>query len=127
MSKNNHWFDNENLLKMTSFFSFFFISCRKIEFFGQNLFFTDFVSQDLPFCQKSDFYIKNSIFIDFYRKLPILEGPLTLGPLIWPPYEPALSQKKFKRVRKIFIGFYRKFQVDTPNDKKKLSTKRTRG
>ena len=78
LSKNDHWFDNENLLKI---FNEIFGFLAKNQIFAFQNFFTDFVPQDLRMCCKSGLYIGNWIFLSsFVENCQFQQTQLILGP-----------------------------------------------
>ena len=69
-------------------------------------------------------YIEKSIFYRFFlENIANFSGPPYFGgPDLGPLWAGPVS-KKLQRVRKTFIGIHRKFEVDTPNDKKSYPRK----
>ena len=94
-----------------------------MEFFGPNFFSQIWFFKTYLCAKNQASTLKTQFFIDFCRKLPILAGPPYFGAPDLAPLWAGPVSKKFQRVRKLVIGVYRKFQVDTGNDKKVIPEK----
>ena len=103
--------------KWHNFFQIFIFFCRKINFFGPKIF-----SQ---ICTPRPTLVPKIKLL--YWKLPISAGPTYFGVTDLAPLWVGPVSKKLQIVRKLFIGIYRKFQVDMPNDKKSYPQKGLRG
>ena len=99
--------------KWHNFFQIFIFFCRKINFFGPKIF-----SQ---ICTPRPTLVPKIKLL--YWKLPISAGPTYFGVTDLAPLWVGPVSKKLQIVRKLFIGIYRKFQVDMPKDKKVIRKK----
>ena len=65
----------------------------------------------------------NFLYRFFFQKIANFSGPPYFGAPDLAPLWASPVSKKLQSVRKLFIGIYRKFQIDTPNDKKVIHKK----